>query len=132
MSPFGKKTESQDTDDAASSAELARLNALALRELAAEVMSKGFGPTGPASDGLPTPSMISEVFVPNAARVLPTDQFQALQDIIWEGVQVLEHASLVRFAVYSSEGGKFFKLTRLGRSTLDQDAVGRVLAGGSA
>ncbi len=130
MSPFGKKDQQAGSADAAVGAEVDRLNGLALRELGVEVMQKGFGPTCPADDGLPTPSMIAEVFVPNAERS-SEDQLEALRDLMWEGVQVLEHASLVRFAVYSSEGGKFFKLTRLGRAALEKNAVDRVLSGGT-
>jgi hypothetical protein len=130
MSPFGKKDQPGNDVDAALTAEVHRLDALELHQLGAEVMQKGFGPTCPDPDGLPTPSMIAEVFVQNAGRSKSTDQFELLQDLVWEGVQALEHASLVRFAVWSSEGGKFFKLTRLGRSALEQNAVDRVLGGG--
>jgi len=74
--------------------------------------------------------MIAEAIVPGALRG-SADQVALLQDLVWEGVQVLEHASLVRFAAYSSEGGKFFKLTRLGQAALEKDAVDRILGGGS-
>lgn len=131
MSPFGKKGQQQADDvGAALTAEIDRLNGLDLRQLATEVMQKGFGPDGPAPDGLPTPSMIGDVFVPGDSRG-SQDQIDRLRDLMWEGVQVLEHASLVRFAVYSSEGGKFFKLTRLGQAALAQNAVDKVLSTGS-
>jgi hypothetical protein len=131
MSPFGKKDKTGSGDGAALAAEVNRLNGLDLRQLGAEVMRTGFGPTCPDPDGLPTPKMIADVFVPGAARGSATDQYELLQDLVWEGVQVLEHAALVRFAVWSSEGGKFFKLTRLGRAAPERDAVDRVLGGGS-
>jgi hypothetical protein len=129
VSPFGKKDQGQPGGPDLQP-ELDRLGALDLRQLAAEVMAKGFGPDGPASDGLPTVSMIATAFVPGDSRGA-SDQIDLLHDIVWEGVQVLEHASLVRFAVWSSEGGKFFKLTRLGRAALEQGAVDRVLGGGT-
>jgi hypothetical protein len=131
MSPFGKKDPPGASEYAACTAEVDRLGGLDLRQLGAEVMRTGFGPTCPDPDGMPTPKMIADVFVPGAARSSETDQYELLQDLVWEGVQVLEHASLVRFAVYSSEGGKFFKLTRLGQAALEKDAVDRVLGGGS-
>jgi hypothetical protein len=94
-------------------------------------MTKGFGPTCPADDGLPTVAMIAEVFVPHARRSTDTDAVGQLNNLVAEGVQVIEHASLVRFAVWASEGGKFFQLTRLGRAALDQSAVVRILGGGN-
>ncbi len=126
MSPFGKKDQGQH-DGAALQADLDRFDALSLRQLALEVMARGFEPDGPAADGLPTVSMIAEALVPDANRGT-SEQVDLLHDIVGEGVQVLEHASLVRFAVSSSEGGKFFKLTRLGQKALEQGAVDRVLA----
>ncbi len=54
MSPlFGKKEEGGSGPDqmgALLQAELDRLNALPLKQLASEVMAKGFGPGGPGAD----------------------------------------------------------------------------------
>jgi hypothetical protein len=127
---FGNKDQPQSDITATLHEGIDRLNALTLPQLAAEVMNTGFGPTCPDADGLPTVTMIAGVLVPGAERSTDTDAFEHLKDLTAEGVQVLEHASLVRFAVYSSEGGKFFKLTRLGRSALDNKTVGRILSGG--
>jgi hypothetical protein len=47
---FGGKDEGQD-DVAVMTADIDRLDALPLRELAAEVMTKGFGSDGPGAPG---------------------------------------------------------------------------------
>jgi hypothetical protein len=131
MSPlFGNKEQPQTDDAAALQPEVDRLHALTLPQLGAEVMTKGFGPTCPTSDGLPSVAMIAEVFVPHARRSTDTNAVGQLNNLVAEGVQVIEHASLVRSAVWGGEGGTFFQLTRLGRAALDQNAVDRILGGG--
>jgi hypothetical protein len=130
MSPlFGNKEQPQTDSTVTLHQEIDRLNSVSLPQLGAEVMTKGFGPTCPDADGLPTVTMIAGVLGPGADRSTDTDAFERLKDLTAEGVQVLEHASLVRFAVYSSEGGKFFKLTRFGRSALEGNTVDRILSG---
>jgi hypothetical protein len=130
MSPlFGSKNEDQ-ADSAAVQAEVDRLSSLPLPQLAAEVMTKGFGPDGPADDGLPSIRMIVDAFVPDLGR-LDDDAHQRMNEVVSEGVQVLEHASLVRATVWGGEGGLYYTATRLGRAALENNAVDRAIAGGS-
>ncbi len=132
MSPlFGSKDTKHDDrpGDAEALAEAQRLAALPLPQLAAEVMDKGFNP-GPASDGLPTVRMIAEDIAPGLAGREP-DAFQSLYDIVGEGMQLLEHACLIRYTVWSSQGGVFFTATRLGRAALAQGKVEHLLTGGT-
>ena len=60
-------------------------------------------------------------------------QLLVLSDLVAEGVQVLEHASLVRLK--TNYDGQYFNAgyvsTRLGHAALLQNAVDKILAGGS-
>jgi hypothetical protein len=56
--------------------------------------------------------------------------FQRFSELVGEGLQVLEHASLVRGPVATS-GGDGYAVTRLGRAALERGAVDRITAGGS-
>jgi hypothetical protein len=128
MSPrFGNKDQPQTDVTAALHEGIDRLNSLTLPQLAAEVMTKGFGPNGPDPDGLPTVTMIADALVPGAERSSDEDAYVQLKDLTTEGVQVLEHASLVAVADYTD--ARFFKLTRLGRSALEGSTLERVLSG---
>ncbi len=132
MSPlFGSKDTKHDDrpGDAEALAEAQRLASLPLPQLAAEVMDRGFNP-GPATDGLPTVRMIAEDIAPGLGGHDP-DAFQDLYDVVGEGIQLLEHACLVRNTVWSSQGGIFFTATRLGRAALAQGKVEHLLTGGS-
>jgi hypothetical protein len=133
MSPlFGGHKDGVPSDEdvaaAAADAEIARLAALPLQQLAAEVMDKGFGPNCPASDGFVTVGMLVEQFVENAARY--GDVQDRLKLLVGEGVQALEHASLVCPHVWASHPG-FYVETRYGKTVREANAVERVLSGGS-
>ena len=131
MSPlFGSQNEYQ-ARAAAAQAEVDRLSSLPLPQLAAEVMTRGFVPDGPAEDGLSSVSMIVDAFVPGLAH-LDDASHQRMEEVVGEGVQVLEHASLVRSTAWGGEGGGlYYTATRLGRAALASNAVDRIIAGGS-
>jgi hypothetical protein len=147
MSPlFGKRddkqreslsVESRDLPRAAQSgpgldAEVARLEALSLLELAAEVMTKAMTFTSEPDTGP------YELF--NVARVLTPPEYRdeaesdrRMRDLVGEGVQVLEQARLVRSDAWST-GQNYhvgYITTRLGRAAVEANAVERILAGGS-
>ena len=107
--------------------DLARLAALPLTDLAVEVMQKGFGPDGPADDGLPTVKMIMTAIVPDALR-LDSGAMRELYDLIGEGVQVLEQAALVRGTYWNGTGGLYFTLTRRGHAALQGGDVAAALS----
>jgi len=103
MSPlFGGKDDGHD-DVAAMDWELERLGALALPQLAAEVMIKGFGPHGPGGPGkpgtleAPTPSAervslnaIARAVTPAfVGRGVGPEQQLRLGALLAEGLQVL-------------------------------------------
>src|ERR1022692_1524012 len=137
MSPmFGKKDEPGQPPqaDAALQAEFDRVSALSLVQLASEVMTKGFGPGGPGADdssvtvGGPNADSgievtgIADKFVnyqpqyfgiPSPSEVL----WRQFSRIIAEGLQELEHASLVRAQMHTSQNSLDFTTTRLGRAS---------------
>ncbi len=130
MPLFGGKREAENEK---LRAELARIEALPLKDLAIEVMTRGFGPGGPAADAPGAPQHIAGAFNPAEGSFGIDDQ--ALQDmfvVVVEGLQVLEHAGLVRYLIGGSGGvyDQFYTPTRLGRAALQQGTVAQVLGGG--
>jgi hypothetical protein len=128
--PSGKK-ELRDTRNAELEAEADRLSLLTLPQLAAEVMTKVF-PDVPRYDdngGYPGLGQIVSRFAPGTSH---RDEMllQRFRELVGEGLQVLEHASLVRGPVATS-GGVGYTATRLGRDALERGAVDRIIAGGS-
>ena len=117
---FGNKDAAPDTG------EIARLNGLPVRDLAVEVMTRGFGATlEPSWTGRPATSAVDAVvtvLVPGASK-LPATEYRELYDVIGEGVQQLEHASLVRLTYLDNIGGRLFVITRLGRAALSDGSV---------
>ncbi len=131
MPLFGGKREAENEK---LRAELERISALPLQQLAAEVMVKGFGPGGPADGSFAAPGTIAGAFNP-AEGSFGIDN-QALLDmgeVVVEALQVLEHACLVRMTVDGSGGvyHVYFGATRYGKAALAQNAVEHVLGGGS-
>lgn len=132
MPLFGGKREAENEK---LRAELTRIEALPLKDLAAEVMVKGFGPGGPAADAPGAPQHIAGAFNPAEGSFGIDDQ--ALRDmflVVVEGLQVLEHAGLVRYLVDGSGGvyDQYYTLTRLGTATLAEGTVERILGGAAA
>jgi hypothetical protein len=149
MSPFGRKDDDKqqrlDQWRQAVQAEFDRLNTLAPSDLAVEVFTKGFGPGGPGADDShvtvgqaninagPTASDIAGMFVPDRGFTfpVPTSDDQQLigriERLVAEGLQELEHASLVRAQMHTSMGGLDFATTRRGRAALDRGDVRNLL-----
>jgi len=113
-------------------AELERLGALSLQQLAVEVMVKGFGPGGPAADGRVDLQDIAGAFSPVTSVLAARygEESRQLASIVAEGVQVLEHACLVRW-IFSGGDEMYWCKTRYGQEVLEQNAVERVLGGGT-
>jgi hypothetical protein len=108
-----------------------RASLLSLPQLAAEVMTKAFTMVTPLRtwDGsyLSLGQLVAR-FAPGV-RLTDAELYQRFSELVGEGLQVLEHASLVRYPVESS-GVYCYGATRLGRAALEQGAVERVIAGG--
>jgi hypothetical protein len=114
-------------------AEVERLAALSLPQLAAEVMTKVFTDFASEPDRKPLELFnIARVLAPSECR----DQAESdgrMHDLVGEGVQLLEQARLVRLEPWAQ--GQFYHVgyitTRLGQSALEGNAVERILGGGS-
>jgi hypothetical protein len=115
-------------------AEVERLGGLSLQQLAVEVMEKGFGPGGPAAAGPVLLQNIAGAFSPVTSGLAARygDESQRLAGIVAEGVQVLEHACLVRWIFSGGDTAEmYWCTTRYGQEVLEQNAVERVLGGGT-
>src|SRR5258708_540864 len=127
--------------------EIARLDALPPADLAAEVMIRGFGPGGPGADddaisvgrdnvnAGPTALKISFLFVPDRGFTFPVPTAgevklrQQLARLVAEGLQQLEHASLVRCQMHSEMGIFDWTARGYGRAALQRGNVQATLHG---
>jgi hypothetical protein len=125
-----RNKEQRESDRAEQEAAVKRLSSLTLPQLAAEVMTKGFHDE-PRYDPLSRPNLGALIrrVVPGADQ-RDQDVYQQLSELVGEGVQLLEHASLVRGPIEGVSLG-CHTATRLGRAALERDAVERILDGGS-
>jgi hypothetical protein len=136
---FGHKETDEEPAGASSlQTDVERLDTLSLSDLAAEVMHKGFGPGGPGEDpdekvSVGGANIASGVEIGEIAATFNDDRRsdenlrQRLQRLVAEGVQVLEHAGLVRTQMHTSQGGLDYVLTRRGRAALRDGTVERIL-----
>jgi hypothetical protein len=127
--PSGRKE--RDARRAALEAEADRASALSLPQLAAELMTKGFTATElRVVDGrYVSLGQLVTRFAPGSSH-FDEELFQRFTALVSEGLQVLEHASLVHGPV-AAMGAEGYAATRLGRAALECGAVDRIIAGGS-
>jgi len=130
MGLFGKNDEKQ-AENEAMKAELARLEALPLEQLAEEIFVRIYGDGGIGDDGgSVTLSQITNELNPGKS-VFGIDERvrSAFAPLLSEGVQVLEHA---RWIVGSFSGGDIssmgWALTRAGRAALASGRTAVALA----
>jgi hypothetical protein len=113
--------------------------------MAAEVMTMGFGPGGPGADddaitlgqasigAGPTARDISFKFAPDRgfSSPWPTPDDIRLRErvatLVAEGLQELEHASLVRCQMHTAMGYLDWVATRRGRAALERGEVQAIL-----
>jgi hypothetical protein len=141
LSPhFGRSEQATESRDSVLQAEGDRLEALSMSQLATEVMAKAFRPDGPGADRRvtvdgppigagPTVSAIVSRFVGSDKwdQAKREDSWERLKRLIAEGLQTLEHASLIRAQNHS--GMLNYALTRSGQAALEQRTVERILGG---
>jgi hypothetical protein len=128
---FGNR-EKREAGVALLRAEVDRLSALALPDLATEVMTRVFASGGPGADG-------SALTVVTAADLFITDDSawsnddltrEQLVRVVGEGLQMLEHAGLLgqQIVLVGNEHRALgWSLTRSGESALAQDGVARAV-----
>jgi len=151
--PFGRKQDEPEKSNPQLDAELDRLSALSLPQLAAEVMTEGFSSEYDPGDAGRTVVVIAAGFCPGPPLRLRDTTIRAqkraskeasdpnstqakylrLQDLVREGLQTLEKASLVQPKTTNQGEATMvgYVTTRLGRDALERHAVDRVLAGGT-
>jgi hypothetical protein len=128
---------SKDEENAKLHAELQRISALPLPQLASEVMRKGFGPDALGADGAAVKIQdLAGVFNPAQGSFgIDDDALRDMYNVVSEGVQVLEHACLLRLVMSTEPRGsvlyQWALATRLGQDTLQLGSVERVLASGA-
>jgi len=141
---FGNKDKRAAASDAkgaalaALRAEVERLEALPMAQLAAEVMARGFGPGGFLPDFVRRePYAVAVVYVRNIARMLEpegardAELYNRLAEVVGEGLQVLEHQSLIWARSVGEGFGVGYAPTRRGRAALAANAVEQALRGES-
>jgi hypothetical protein len=140
---FGKKKDQDLADEAAVQKDFQRLRALPIEQVATEVMTRTFGPSGPAVDGEIRFDMVADGFLPASIRKeiyrlkdAPVsgrgfEAYWQLKALVREGVQVLEQEGLVLFVPSSFAPKQKYRATRLGIDALAQEAVDRVIRGES-
>jgi hypothetical protein len=138
---FGKKKDQDLADEAAVEDDFQRLQALPIEQVATEVMTRTFGPSGPAVDGEIRYDMVADGFLPDSIRKqiyrlknhpVPGRGFEAywqLKALVREGIQDLEQKGLVLFVPSSIAPGQMYRATRLGIDALEHGAVDRVVRG---
>ena len=93
-------------------------------------MTRGFGPTiepgWTGQNGTSAVNRLLQTLVPNADK-LPPSTAAVAYDLIGEGVQQLEHASLIRLTYQNNIGGRLYVLTRRGRDALAQNNAAALL-----
>lgn len=135
MGLFGTNEE-KDAENAAMVAELERLEALPLEQLAEEILVRGYGPGGPGerrgrARAAVRVQTLADLFQP-ARSVFGIDEKvrSAFPSLIAEGLQVLEHA---RWVLLEVQGGDYasagYALTRAGAVALAGGQPARELAG---
>lgn len=143
MGLFGNKDEDKAVAAEDLQRETTRLEGLSLASLAAEVMSKGFGPGAPGADEGETvtiggPNIGAGVGLGRIAAQISAardsngaDEAAVLRfdKLVAEGIQELEHASLIRTQIHTASNSFDYALTRRGREALAQGSVERLLAG---
>jgi hypothetical protein len=125
-----------DEENAKLNAELGRIEALSLQQLAAEVMTRVFGPGGQGEGGGAVKMTdVAGAFNPAEGSFgIDQDALVTMYGVVAEGVQVLEHVCLVRMVMSSDPGGStlhtFAAPTRLGQAAVARGSVDSVIAGG--
>jgi hypothetical protein len=124
-----RSDEEKATERAAAAEQLARIEAMALEDLAAELLVKGWGRGGPADAyekeqgdmGLEVEDLTGLVA---GDVVAGTAEGVAIYEAVEEALQLLEHARLVVFRVTGSDYvHAYYRPTRAGLAAIDAGDV---------
>jgi hypothetical protein len=134
--PLFGSDDKKEAREAALRAEVERLAALPLPELAAEIMVKGYGPGGPGAESPPTLHELMKPYDPTGkgliVMAIDRELGEQLFGLVEEAVQQLEHAGLL---VQDSRGLDHlesfrYRPTRAGRVALQSGDVAHRLQAG--
>jgi hypothetical protein len=133
VSPFRRNKEEQLREwRSAAQTELARLQSLTVSQLAAEVMSRGFGEAESAGESSShTQVSIAVLLCPDPPMVLKGDDRQLMErfgPLASESLQELEHASLVGQRQGKTSDLMFYTPTSSGLAALGRGEVDTILA----
>ena len=128
MGLFGRNEETE-AENAALREWVAQWSALPLADLAEQVMLAAFGPGGPGSEGPTSVYEIGRAIDPSDSVFAGDDEArQDLAILIAEGMQVLEHACLIRWTFSGGDHASMvWRATRLGKAAVAEGSVGRWL-----
>jgi hypothetical protein len=105
-----------------------RLRGLPLGQLAADVIARGFDRDNRSDRGRASVHDMAQRMVPGYVRQ-SQDLVWELQELIGEGVQVLEHARLVQCTIVGTDRRIQWVLTRRGRQAVADGTVLNALEG---
>jgi hypothetical protein len=128
---FGNK-EKRRAADAALLAEVERLEALSMTQLATEVMVKGFGPgAAGGSAAVSIAAYTRDMQIVKAFNHGGRDMalIRRLYQVVDEALLALENSALLSAQTVGSAASPGYALTRLGRDALQSGTVERVLRG---
>jgi hypothetical protein len=141
MSLFGRKHEEEATpagpDPTELEAAIRRLDAMAIPDLAAAVMASAFGPGANSEDpdeevtvgganfgsGATVDSIAYGMAPERSLDGYEPRQRLRFERLVAEGVQALEHASLIRAQMHTHMNGLDYTPTRLGRRAATDGSV---------
>jgi hypothetical protein len=106
---------SGNSGDEVARAEIDRLKALTLEQLASQVIAAMSIPIDNGSRGRLSVHDLAVKMVPGVAR-LPQDEIWGLDELVGEGVQLLEHEGLAQCTLAGLDRRLQWVLTRRGRS----------------
>lgn len=128
MSPlFGSKQDDNAGSSSDPRIEIDRLGSLPLDQLAAELIARGFKLEDSDGRGRASVHDMAERMVPGFKRQ-SQDQIWELEELIGEGVQVLEHAGLAQCTVVGVDRRLQWVLTRRGRRAVADGSVSDALS----
>jgi hypothetical protein len=111
---FGK---SENSDDG-TQAEIARLSGLPLEQLASQIKAAMSVLIDNGDRGRVSVHDLALTMVPGVVR-LPQDEIWSLDELVGEGIQMLEHDGLAQCTVVGTDRRLQWVLTRRGRSTAE-------------
>jgi hypothetical protein len=138
--PLFGSDEKKKARDAEARADIERLKALSLTELAVEIMVKGFGPDGPGAETMSsnrsgaTVEDLARACLPTGTKALLVNELRTeVFGPVAEGIQQLEHASLVVLNLRAGGQVADFRYvpTRTGREALASGDIAQRLQTGA-